>query len=126
VIGAAERHDADRNGAVGKMGEDITHGAVAARGHDQIVVLLQGAFDLVLLGGDVDDLVIGKLQGTDKAILVVSHGPGSRIVHEERPRGAITASVRNVFPVPRMSSAPFIPGGASSIWARRTLLSIFA
>ena len=44
IVGAAERHDANRNGAVGRMAEDITHGAVTARGHDQIVMLLQRPF----------------------------------------------------------------------------------
>ena len=107
VIGAAERHDADRSRAVGKMAEYITHGAVATCGHYQIVVLLQRVLDVVRLGGDIDDLVIGKLQGIDDAVLVVSFGPGGGIVHEERPHRAITASVRNVFPVPRMS----LPGG---------------
>jgi hypothetical protein len=91
IVGAAERQHPDWHGIVLHMLENIGDGAVAAGGDNQVRRVFQRVLDPIFLGRDVIDLEVGKVQGIDDAVLVMAFRSGRRIVHEERPHGALTA-----------------------------------
>src|SRR5262245_10379219 len=91
VVRTAKRQYPDWHRIVLHMFENISDGTVTAGGDNMVRCVFQRFLDPILLGRDVIDLEVGKVQGIDDVVLVVRLCSGRRIVHEKRPHRVVTA-----------------------------------